>query len=91
MGVLPLQFTADATRKSLELDGDELVSVRIPNDSQSMEPRQILNLVIQRKNGEEQIVKVQSRIDTENEIEYVKSGGILQYVLDKLIAQESTP
>ncbi len=89
MGVLPLQFTEGITRKTLGLSGDETVSVRVPHGSNRMQPRQILDLVVRKPSGEEQIVKVQSRIDTENEIEYFKCGGILQHVLNNLLAKDS--
>lgn len=89
MGVLPLQFTEGITRKTLGLRGDETVSVRVPHGSNRMQPRQVLDLVVRKPSGEEQIVNVQSRIDTQNEIEYFKCGGILQHVLNNLLAKDS--
>ena len=85
MGVLPLQFKDGDSRKTLGLTGNETVSVRLPSGSDSLTPRQELDLVICARSGEERTTKVQSRIDTDNEIEYYRNGGILQYVLNKLI------
>jgi aconitate hydratase len=83
MGVIPLQFTEGQTRKSLNLDGSEEVSILgIP----SMKPKAVLEAEIKRKSGEVLKVKLQSRIDTANELEYYKNSGILHYVLRKLNA-----
>jgi aconitate hydratase len=83
MGVIPLQFTEGQTRKSLGLDGSEEVSISgIP----SMKPKAILEAEIKKKSGEVIKVKLQSRIDTANELEYYKNSGILHYVLRKLNA-----
>ncbi|MEE8244953.1 MAG: aconitate hydratase, partial [Pseudomonadales bacterium] len=86
MGVLPLVFVDGDNRKSLSLSGDEVVDIRLPDGVTEVTPRQLLELVVKDANGGEQIVQVQSRLDTENEIAYFKSGGILQYVLNNLVA-----
>ncbi len=86
MGVLPLVFVDGDNRKSLSLSGDEVVDIRLPDGVIEVTPRQLLELVVKDANGEEQIIQVQSRLDTENEIAYFKSGGILQYVLNNLVA-----
>lgn len=83
MGVIPLQFTGGATRKSLNLDGSEEISIHGIND---MKPKAQLNGEIKRKNGEVLKVVFHSRIDTANELEYYKNSGILHYVLRKLNA-----
>jgi len=83
MGVIPLQFTEGQTRKTLNLDGSEEVTILgVP----SMKPKAILDAEIKRKSGEVVKVKLQSRIDTANELEYYKNSGILHYVLRKLNA-----
>jgi aconitate hydratase len=83
MGVIPLQFTDGETRKTLNLDGSEEVTITgIP----TMKPKAILEAEIKRKSGEVVKVKLQSRIDTANELEYYKNSGILHYVLRKLNA-----
>ncbi len=81
MGVIPLQFTGGATRKSLNLDGTEEITIHGIAD---MKPKAQLNAEIKRKNGEVTKVVLHSRIDTANELEYYKNSGILHYVLRNL-------
>jgi aconitate hydratase len=81
MGVIPLQFTEGQTRKSLNLDGSEEVTIKGVTD---MKPKSILHAEIKRKSGEVVNVKLQSRIDTANELEYYNNSGILHYVLRNL-------
>lgn len=83
MGVLPLQFHPGTDRKTLNIDGTETID--IVGVSNAMKPQQDLTLVITRKNGHKEEVKVRSRIDTAVELEYCKNGGILHYVLRKLV------
>lgn len=83
MGVIPLQFTGGATRKSLNLDGTEEITIHGLAD---MKPKAQLDAEIKRKNGEVTKVVLHSRIDTANELEYYKNSGILHYVLRKLNA-----
>ena len=85
MGVLPLEFEAGESRRSLGLAGDETVDLSLPDDVTDAEPRQQLRLRIRRADGSEAATTVRSRIDTENELAYFKSGGILQYVLNNLV------
>lgn len=83
MGVIPLQFTGGATRKSLNLDGSEVVTI---HGLSNMKPKAVLKCEIKRASGETITVDLQSRIDTANELEYYKNSGILHYVLRKLNA-----
>ena len=85
MGVLPLQFTYQQSRKSLGLTGRETLDV-IGLTGATLQPLMNLTLRITRENGEQESVKVLCRIDTLNEVEYFKAGGILHYVLRQLIA-----
>ena len=85
MGVLPLQFTDQQSRKSLGLTGRESIDV-IGLTGATLQPSMNLTLRITRENGEQESVKVLCRIDTLNEVEYFKAGGILHYVLRQLIA-----
>ena len=81
MGVLPLQFQEGTTRKTLKLDGSERISIDVDDQ---LKPGQLLNMTIMHHDGREQIIPVLCRIDTANEIEYFRHGGILQYVLRHL-------
>ncbi len=83
MGVLPLQFTQNENRKSLGLDGTEEITILGLSE---MKPKEELVAEVKRKNGELLKIKLQSRIDTANELEYFKNSGILHYVLRKLNA-----
>ncbi len=86
MGVLPLQFREGEGRASLNLSGEEIVDVRLPDGVTEISPRQDIEVVIKRGTDTRRVT-VQSRIDTENEIAYFKSGGILQYVLNNLVRE----
>ncbi|CRM08764.1 aconitate hydratase AcnA [Pseudomonas sp. 25 R 14] len=85
MGVLPLQFKLDQNRKALKLTGKEKIDILGLTDTE-IEPRMNLTLVITREDGRSEKVEVLCRIDTLNEVEYFKAGGILHYVLRQLIA-----
>ncbi len=89
MGVLPLQFAEGETRTTLAIQGDEIVDIALPGSDVEIFPRQNLELRITRPDGTVQTARVESRIDTENEIEYFKCGGILQYVLNNLVAGQA--
>jgi len=83
MGVLPLQFINGVNRKNLNLDGSELFTVtKLEN---GIKPSEEVELEIKYNNGEIKKFNVLSRIDTKNELEYYKNGGILQYVLRNMI------
>lgn len=85
MGVLPLQFKLDQNRKSLNLTGKEILSVQGLSGVE-LTPRMNLPLIITREDGSSEKIEVLCRIDTLNEVEYFKAGGILHYVLRQLIA-----
>ncbi len=85
MGVLPLQFKEGDSRKSLGLGGDEIVDIRLPKGASGIKARQDMVLVIKGADGKSREITVASRLDTDNEIAYFKSGGILQYVLNNLV------
>ena len=86
MGILPVQFKGADTRRSLALQGDETIDIRLPAGVTAIRPRQDLLLVIRGIDGGARQLTVMSRLDTENEIAYFKRGGILQYVLNNLVA-----
>ena len=81
MGVLPLQFQEGTTRKTLHLNGSERISIAV-NDS--LKAGSLVAVTISREDGSEQKIDVICRIDTANELEYFRHGGILQYVLRNL-------
>jgi aconitate hydratase len=89
MGVLPLQFRPGDDRRSLALTGDELIDVSLPDGETAIVPRQELLLQIRRADGAVDRIPVQSRLDTENEIAYFRTGGILAYVLKRLLSATS--
>ncbi len=81
MGVLPLVFTGDDNWKTLGLNGREQVSIA---GLSSLEPRQMLDATIVFEDGSSKTIKLLSRIDTEDELDYYRNGGILHYVLRNL-------
>ena len=85
MGVLPLEFRNNESWKSLSMEGTETVSIK--NIGQ-LSPRGSLDVEIKYPDGSEKVITTTVRIDTENEHEYYKNGGILHYVLRNL-ANES--
>ncbi len=84
MGVLPLQFINGQSRQSLNLTGREILS--ISGLETTLTPHMSLVVQVLRENGAKDQFNVLCRIDTLNEVEYFKAGGILHYVLRNLIA-----
>ena len=78
MGVLPLLFEEGTTRETLGLKGDEVIDIK---GLDKLEPRMMLTLAITRADGSRLDVPVICRVDTVDEVEYYRHGGILQYVL----------
>ncbi|GAB4352217.1 MAG: aconitate hydratase AcnA [Gammaproteobacteria bacterium] len=87
MGVLPLEFPEDTTRRTLGLDGSERVDILGIADG--IQPRMGIRVVIHRKDGSSETVDMRCRIDTADEIEYYRNGGILQAVARQLIGAEA--
>jgi aconitate hydratase len=83
MGILPLQFTNDINRKNLNLIGSELISIL--DVEKGINPSDEVTVEIKYASGDIKKVKTLCRIDTKNELEYYKNGGILQYVLRNMI------
>ncbi len=79
MGVLPLEFTRGMNRQTLKLDGTEKFDIL--NIKTGLKPRIELPCQIHRANGTSETIQVLCRIDTLDELEYFRHGGILQYVL----------
>ncbi|OYV35846.1 MAG: aconitate hydratase 1 [Acidocella sp. 20-61-6] len=78
MGILPLTFKEGMDRKTLGLKGDETIDI-VGLDNLS--PRMDIKLVITRADGSKQEVELLCRVDTADEVNYYRHGGILQYVL----------
>jgi aconitate hydratase len=88
MGVLPLQFQEGDSAGSLGLDGTETYDI-VGLESNSVQPRQAVTLVVQSANGETKEVQTTLRIDTPIEVEYYKNGGILPFVLRQLLSDRA--
>jgi aconitate hydratase A / 2-methylisocitrate dehydratase len=84
MGVLPLQFREGENAESFGLTGAEKYTITGIAD---LKPRQDVEVKVTRDGGEEFSFTARCRIDTYNELEYFRSGGILHYVLRRLAAQ----
>ena len=82
MGVVPFEFTEGQNRKSLGLTGDEVVTIE--GLEGEIKPLSLVPCTIKRPDGSETKITLKSRIDTEVEIEYLKNGGVLHYVLRNL-------
>jgi aconitate hydratase len=83
MGVLPLQFPEGTTRQTLKLDGSETVD--ISGIAGGIQPRMTIKMTVTRTSGEKFDVNLLCRIDTLDEVEYYRHGGILPYVLRGLL------
>jgi len=79
MGVLPLQFIDGVTRRTLKLDGSELID--IGGMAAGLKPRAAIKCRITRRDGKSEEIDLRCRIDTVDELEYFRHGGILQFVL----------
>jgi aconitate hydratase len=80
MGVIPLEFVNGETRQSLGLTGFEAITIEGMSDT--MTPRATLTV-----KADGRTFQVRSRIDTPEEMNYYRHGGILQYVLRQLAAK----
>jgi aconitate hydratase len=81
MGVLPLQFGEGDSWKSLKLTGGEKITIQ---GVASLSPRQSVTVEIAYLDGSKAAIEAKVRIDTENELDYFRNGGILHYVLRQL-------
>jgi aconitate hydratase len=84
MGVLPLQFQVGTNRTTLHLNGTETFD--LIGLSGGIQPGMTITLVVHRADGSTTEVPLLCRIDTLDEVEYFRNGGILQYVLRQLLA-----
>ena len=77
------EFIDGVNRKNLNLIGSELISIM--NIEKGVNPSDKITIEIKYASGEIKKIKTLCRIDTKNELEYYKNGGILQYVLRNMI------
>ncbi len=87
MGVLPLVFKENESWDSLGLDGSESFFITGIED---MEPRKVLQVKAIKKGGGEIIFEAVARLDTEVDVDYFENGGILPYVLRKVMSATDT-
>lgn len=85
MGILPLMFEEGVTRHTLNLDGSELIDIE--GLEKGITPKMQVKAHIHRTNGQEEVIPLLCRIDTENEVHYYQHGGILHYVIRQLMAK----
>ena len=83
MGILPLQFQENMDRKKLNLLGSEVITIL--DFEKGVKPSDRVRVEIKYISGHIKIIETLCRIDTKNELEYFKNGGILQYVLRNMI------
>jgi aconitate hydratase len=81
MGVLPLNFLAGEDAGALGLDGTESFNIEVDDD---LTPRQIVPVTATRADGTTIGFDTVARVDTPIEVEYLRNGGILHYVLRRM-------
>ncbi len=82
MGVLPLIFTNNMTRFDLKLDGSE--SIDIIGLNEHIKPYNPVKCIIKKQSGEMQTIDLILQIFTDNEINYIKHGSIMHFVVENL-------
>ncbi len=83
MGVLPFKFEGKDDRKSLKLFGSE--SINIIDIAENLRPQGLYNASIKYSNGKTKEIKIRLLVNTVTEIEYLETGGILQFVFKNLV------
>lgn len=83
MGILPLVFTEGVTRLTLNLEGSERFDIE--GFEGTLHPKMRIKARLHRPDGTTEFIPLLCRIDTENEVEYYKHGGILHYVIRQLM------
>ena len=78
-----MQFIDNVNRKNLDLKGSELISVK--DLEKGINPSDKVKVDIKYETGDIKKIDTLCRIDTKNELEYYKNGGILQFVLRNMI------
>ncbi|GHB27832.1 aconitate hydratase [Pseudovibrio japonicus] len=83
MGVLPFTFKEGESWQSHGIEGTEKVTILGVAD---LKPRQMVDIQVEYADGTKKTIEALCRIDTEDELEYIKAGGILHYVLRNLVS-----
>jgi aconitate hydratase len=78
MGVLPLVYAGGETAESLGLDGTESYDIQLTD---GLSPRQTVRVTATHPDGNVTEFDTSARVDTPIEVEYLRNGGILHYVL----------
>ncbi len=87
MGVLPLQFMPGETRKTHDFSGSDTIDI-LGLDGE-IKPKQVFEARINRLDGSVDSLQLQSRIDTAVEVQYYLSGGVLQFVLNRIKSEQT--
>ncbi|PJZ06078.1 aconitate hydratase AcnA [Pantoea rodasii] len=82
MGILPLEFPAGVTRKTLGLTGEEFIDVE---SLSQLKPGCTVNVTLTRVDGKKETLETRCRIDTGNELTYYQNDGILHYVIRNML------
>jgi aconitate hydratase len=85
MGIIPLEFPAGMDRKTLKLDGSETYDIL--GLDKEIKPGMEVSCRITRSDGTQEKIKLHCRIDTMDEVEYYRNGGILPFVLRQLLGK----
>jgi aconitate hydratase len=88
MGVLPLVFQPGDSWQSLGLDGSETFTI---SGLKGMQPRKMLKVTAQKSDGTTTDFEVKARLDTDVDVDYFLNGGILPYVIRKIMAEGNAP
>ena len=83
MGVLPLQFPAGVSRKTLGLTGREVIHI---TGLQTISAGMTVTMLFDCENGTRRQVELLCRLDTADEVAYYQAGGIMPYVVNKLMS-----
>ena len=85
MGVIPLQYLDGENKDSLNLEGNEIIDIEGLSDN--LTPGKIINVTATKTDGSKTAFKVKVRIDANIEVDYYRHGGVLQYVLRKMVKE----
>ena len=85
MGVIPLQYLDGENKDSLNLEGNEIIDIEGLSDN--LTPGKIINVTATKTDGSKITFKTKVRIDAGIEVDYYQHGGVLQYVLRKMVKE----